>query len=89
MKNFKFSFGFALVAVGVLNATNAFAYDETRCSGKGCLNAPMQQTVMHNEAVVFDEHGNALVFTDGDYEVIVDENGLPVTLPESQDYQSY
>lgn len=78
--------GFVLVASGVLSATSALAYDDTRCSGKGCLNAPMPQPVMHSEAVVFDEHGNQIDFSDSDFEVIVDENGLPVTLPESQSY---
>lgn len=86
MKNIKFALGFAVVAAGVLSAANAFAYDETRCSGKGCLNAPMPQPVMHSEAVVFDENGNQITFSEGDYEVIVDESGLPVTLPEGHDY---
>ncbi len=48
MMNFKLGMKSLLAAVLVLSASRALAYDETRCSGRGCLSVPAHQHLQHN-----------------------------------------
>lgn len=85
MRVLKYVLGVAVVAAGVLGASQAFAADETRCSGKGCLDIP-KPALMHSETYVIDEEGDQIIYSEGDVQLVIDANGYPVIQADGQTF---